>query len=75
MKTIKNFTLKEAWYGQGLIITVKRDGFRFTYDHDKLMEKNANKLLTLRSWVEEGRLSNTYGIPSWLRYTNKYIAV
>ena len=66
------FVLYRSRFGQGLMITVTfADGRKYTYDHDKIIEQESDRLLAMNSWEKYKNYTSSTNVPVWARFAIK----
>lgn len=74
-KEMKNFVVRESWYGRRQLITFRAkpnrlnpDGQLYTYDHDVVLDLMRPHLESKPAWKKYGYWSQSTDLPSIIRY-------
>ena len=69
INTVKKsrFILSNSLLGKNLVIYfTNKKGESFSYDHDQVFARNADRLLSMNCYIKYGNYTNTNKIPNWV---------
>jgi hypothetical protein len=67
-KVMKNFVVRDSWYGRGQILTFTNNkGKIITYNHDDALDIMRPKLSLMPCWIKRGYWSQSTDLPTILR--------